>query len=78
MLSRKEVAVLFEEKLISYHAVQVNNKVVVKKGSCGTIEISSIKVKGARNLQTCIRHYEDFSIDPKELLKSLTKACAAR
>ena len=78
MLTRKAMAQLFEEKLIPYHAVQVNSKVVVKKGSCGSIEISTIKVKGAKSLQTCVRHYEDFSIDPKELLKALTKACASR
>ena len=33
MLSRREVAQLFEEKLIQYQAVQVNDKVVVKKGT---------------------------------------------
>lgn len=77
-LSRREVAQLFEEKLIPYHAVQVNTRLVVKKGSCGSIEISTIKVKGAKSLQTCVRHYEDYSIDAKELLKSLTKACASR
>ena len=78
MLSRREVAQLFEEKLIPYHAVQVNSKLVVKKGSAGSIEISTIKVKGAKSLQTCVRRCEDFSIDPKELLKALTKACASR
>lgn len=77
-LSRREIAQLFDEKLIPYHAVQVNNKVVVKKGSCGSIEISTIKVKGAKSLQTCVRHCEDFSIDAKDLLKALTKACASR
>lgn len=77
-LSRREIAQLFEEKLIPYHVVQVNNRVVVNKGSCGVIEISYIKVKGAKGLQTAIRHYADFSIDAKELLKSLTKSCASR
>lgn len=76
-LSRKEMVRRFEEKLIPYHSVQVNNRLVVKKGSCSSIEISTEKVKGAKSLQTFVKHYAEYSLDEKELVKSLAKACAA-
>lgn len=76
-LPRKEVVKCFEEKLIPYHAVQVNNRLVVKKGSCSSIEISTEKVKGAKSLQTIVKHYSEYSIDEKELLRALSKACAS-
>lgn len=77
-LSRRELAQLFEEKLISYSAVQVNDRVVIKKGSRKNIEITTEKVKGAKSPQTMVYNVSDFSIDIKDLLKSLTKACASR
>ena len=36
------------------------------------------KVKGAKSLQTMVYHTDEFSIDIRELLKSLSKACASR
>lgn len=73
MLSRREVAQLFEEKLIQYQAVQVNDKVVVKKGTRQGIVITTEKVKGAKSPQTLVYHASDFSIDVKELLKTHTQ-----
>ena len=78
MLSRREVAQLFEEKLIQYQAVQVNDKVVVKKGTRQGIVMTTEKVKGAKSPQTLVYHASDFSIDVKELLKTLSKVCASR
>ena len=77
-ITRKELAQLFDEKLISYSAVQVNDRVVIKKGARKNIEIVTEKVKGAKSLQTMVYNVSDFSIDIKELLKSLMKACASR
>ena len=77
-IMRKELATLFEEKLIPYHAVQVNDRVVVKKGSHHSIDVVTKKVKGAKSLQTMVYHTDEFSIDIRELLKSLSKACASR
>lgn len=77
-LSRREAAQLFEEKLIQYQAVQVNDRVVVKKGSRQGIVITTEKVKGAKSPQTLIYNVSDFSIDIKELQKTLSRACASR
>ena len=51
---------------------------MVKKGSHHSIDVVTKKVKGAKSLQTMVYHTDEFSIDIRELLKSLSKACASR
>lgn len=77
-LSRAQLANLFASRLLPYHCVSVNDKVVVRKGKCQKIEISTQKMKGAHREVTLVYNTAEFMINTKELIKELGKACASR
>lgn len=77
-LSRAELVKLFTERLLPYHCVSVNDKVVVKKGKCQKIEIVTQKMKGAHRELTLVYNTSDFMVNTKELITALAKACASR
>lgn len=77
-LSRAELVKLFTERLLPYHCVSVNDKVVVKKGKCQKIEIVTQKMKGQHRELTLVYNTSDFMVNTKELIKELAKACASR
>ena len=77
-MSRKDLIALFDKALIPYHAVVVDDKQIMKKGTCRKIEIVTQKIKGMRRFLTTVHNTSEFLIDTKELIRELSKSCAAR
>ena len=78
MLSRQQVASLYEELLTNYHSVRVSEQEAVFQGKRQNIIISTVKVKGTKKQKTLIRYYEQFFVNSKTLLKGLSKECATK
>lgn len=77
-MSRKDLVALFDKELIPYHSVVIDDKQVMKKGTCRKIDIVTQKVKGVRRFLTMVYNTSEFLIDTKELIRELSKSCAAR
>ena len=76
-MSRKDLVALFDKELIPYHSVVIDDKQVMKKGTCRKIDIVTQKVKGVRRFLTMVYNTSEFLIDTKELIRELSKSCAA-